>query len=152
MNMVFQTHTEKLPDLMNRLRNCEPFEEKGVVWQKKLAGVYSLEEAGKIVYVGRTRNLKQRLRSHITAHENKASFALKRARIELDRKATYKTENSKKALLREPDFLAAFKRHVDMIKKMPVRFVKIPDPIDQYLFELYAHLEYDLPLDGFDTS
>lgn len=77
MNSIFQTYTEKLTDLMERLNTCEPFMEKGIVSQQRLTGIYSLEEAGKIVYVGRTRNLKQRLRSHITVHENKASFALK---------------------------------------------------------------------------
>ena len=54
--------------------------------------------------------------------------------------------------MKDPIFVDAYKRHIELIKQMPVRFVEVPDPVDQYLFELYAHLEYDLPLDGFDTS
>lgn len=34
---------------------------------------------------------------------------------------------------------------------MDVKFVEVTDPILQYLLELYAHMEYGLPLDEFDT-
>lgn len=34
---------------------------------------------------------------------------------------------------------------------MGVRFVEVPDPLQQYLLELYAHLEYGLQLDEFNT-
>ncbi len=34
---------------------------------------------------------------------------------------------------------------------MSVRFVDVSDPVSQYLLELYAHLEWELPLGEFDT-
>ena len=35
---------------------------------------------------------------------------------------------------------------------MTLRFVEVSDPIDQYLFELYAALELGTSLDEFSTS
>ena len=127
--------------------------EKGVVSQEGQAGIYALEERDQIVYVGRTRNLRKRLRSHISFSKraNKASFAFRRTRIETGKQATYKTRDAKKTLMKDPVFVEAYIRHIERIKQMTVRFVEIADPVTQYLFELYAHLEYDLPLDGFDT-
>jgi hypothetical protein len=34
---------------------------------------------------------------------------------------------------------------------MAVLFVEVTDPVQQYLLELYAHLEFGLALDEFDT-
>ena len=66
------------------------------------------------IHLGRTRNLQQRLRGHITANHYTVT-------------------------------------QIERVKAMPVRFVEVADPVHQYLVELYAHLEYGLPLDEFDT-
>ncbi len=34
---------------------------------------------------------------------------------------------------------------------MQVRFIEVADPVVQYLLELYAHMEWELPLDEFET-
>lgn len=103
------------------------------------------------VHVGRTRNLAGRLASHTTPKHNKASFAFKRARRHLDQKASYKAANSRASLVLDEVFGPEFIRQVGLIKAMKVQFVEVKDPIAQYLLELYAHMEFGLPLDEFDT-
>lgn len=114
-------------------------------------GIYVFYEAGEAVHVGRTRNVAARLRAHLTKSHNSASFAFKRARRALGRKATYSPIGSRANLLLEPDFRAEFYRQIDLIRSMDVRFVPVQDPILQYLLELYVHIALDLPLDEFDT-
>jgi len=65
--------------------------------------------------------------------------------------ATYQTEGSRGALAKDPSFEPEFARQIALVKTMQVRFVEVFDPLAQYLLELYAHLEWGLPLDEFDT-
>jgi len=66
-------------------------------------GIYALYEvtgqAVDAVYVGRTRNLAQRFRAHITPNHNSASFALKRTRHIHDMFATYGATNRRQEAL-----------------------------------------------------
>lgn len=115
-------------------------------------GIYLLiDEDGVVQHVGRTRNLRQRLRAHRTANHNSASFAFKRARRELGIAASYTKANSRAALQADETFGACFRRHVTAVSNMTVRFLNVTEPIDQYMLELYAVLELKMPLDEFDT-
>ena len=79
-----------------------------------------------------------------------ATFAFKRARRALSMFATYKPEGSRSALLRNKEFAAEFERQVACVRTMQVYFIELSDPVAQYLLELYAHMEWKLPLDEFD--
>jgi hypothetical protein len=151
MNQKFAAAADAIPTLFNQLKDSEPFTAKGVVSQKGRTGVYAFYEDDVPVHVGRTRNLHGRLRGHISKSHYSASFAFKRARRALERVATYTPEGSRANLAVEEVFQAEFHRQIGLVKAMAVRFIEVPDPIAQYLLELYAHLEYDLPLDEFDT-
>ncbi|HAD87363.1 MAG TPA: hypothetical protein DCG48_08380 [Rhodospirillaceae bacterium] len=151
MNPEFQSYVEQVPGLYAELMRSAAFMEKGVRDQEKKSGIYVFFEEGKAVHVGRTRNLRQRLRSHHTFSHNAASFAFKRARRELGVVTTYKPEGSRADLMRRDDFATEFRRQIDRVRQMEARFLEIKDPILQYLVELYAHLELRLPLDEFDT-
>lgn len=150
-NAAFTAATANIHDMFVKLQKSEPFKDKGVMWQKGKAGVYAFFENGKPVHVGRTRNLQNRLRGHITRSHFSASFAFKRARRQLGIVATYKTEGSRGKLVEDPTFSAEFVRQIESTKVMNVRFVEVSDPISQYLLELYAALHWELPLDEFDT-
>jgi hypothetical protein len=116
------------------------------------SGIYVLYEGGRAEHVGRTRNLLVRLRGHTSNNHYSASFAFKRTRRELNRtRASYRSTNSRAALAKNDIFGPAFRRQIDLVRAMEVRFLAVPDPVDQYLLELYAALELDLPLDEFDT-
>lgn len=125
-----------------------PVRGHGLTEQK---GIYVLYEGAAPVHVGRTRKIRQRLRAHCTPNHNSASFAFKRARKELGRKASYSVTNSRAALQLDPVFGPCFQKHVAAVAEMQVRFLPLDDPIDQYLLELYAVLELGLPEDEFDT-
>lgn len=151
MNVHFQTATAAIPALFQQLMASTPFEAKGILSQKNKAGIYLFLEDGKPVHVGRTRDLGGRLRGHITKNHSSASFAFKRTRVVHGRKRTYVSEGSRKALSIDPIFKATFHEQIALVKKMMVRFVEVTDPVQQYLLELYAHLELRLDLDEFDT-
>ncbi len=53
--------------------------------------------------------------------------------------------------MKDPNFVAEFQRQIASTKTMEVRFVELADPVLQYLLELYACMEWGLPLDEFDT-
>ncbi len=75
----------------------------------------------------------------------------KRARRALSLDATYKSEGSRDALTKDNKFGYEFDRQIASVKAMAVRFIEVPNPLAQYLLELYAHMEWNLPLDEFDT-
>jgi hypothetical protein len=151
MNERFAKITQSIPELFDRLVSSPIFTEKGVSSQRGKAGLYVFYESGEAVHVGRTRDLGQRLRGHISRSHNKATYAFKRARRDLNRQATYATKGSRGELLKDPDFAAAFHRHIQLLRTLKVRFIEVKDPLQQYLLELYAHLEFNLPLDEFET-
>lgn len=151
MNEQFNRKISGIPALFAQLHSAEPFPAKGSANLKNKPGVYMFLENGVPVHVGRTRNMLGRLRSHVTKNHNAASFAFKCARKETGRAATYKPQGSRKALQSDPEFAPAFHRHIERTKAMTVRFLEVPDPVSQYLLELYASLEYGLELSEFDT-
>ncbi|MBB3020400.1 hypothetical protein FHR70_003481 [Microvirga lupini] len=151
MNTMFHTATSAVPVLFAQLMSSPAFHQKGIAAQRGKAGIYVFFEDGVPVHVGRTRNLGGRLRGHITRSHYSASFAFKRARRALARAATYTTEGSRGHLSKDPVFGAEFHRQIEAVRAMQVRFVEVTDPVLQYLLELYACLELQLPLDEFDT-
>src|SRR2546422_5267992 len=73
--------------------------------------VYLFSENGRHLYVGRTRKLRQRLRNHCgnASGHNQAVFAFKLARELTGRtKVSYAKKDSRKQLLDDPEFAAAF--------------------------------------------
>src|SRR6266851_4767123 len=151
INPIFASHIEAVPKLFALLKEATPFIEKGVATQRKRAGTYVFFENDVPQHVGRTRNLQQRLRGHITASHYTATYAFKMARRHLGLPVTYNTVGGRGQLQNDPVFRPEFLRQIERVKAMQVRFVDITDPVHQYLVELYAHLEYGLPLDEFDT-
>lgn len=151
MNKQFCRFVNELPRLFKELNQSKPFVEKGWKWQENKSGIYVFFKDDKAVHVGRTRNLKVRLRSHITKSHNNASFAFKLTRQCLGLKATYTPKGSRGGLMKDQEFLQVFIEKIDLVKKMEVKFLEVTDPVEQYLLELYAHLEYKLSLDEFDT-
>ena len=151
MNQQFAKITADVPALFRTLAKSTPLKAKALASQKGKAGVYAFFENGRAVHVGRTRNLQGRLRGHTTRSHYSATFAFKRARRALGMLATYKTHGSRAKLVNHATFGPEFDRQIKSVKSMQVRFVEIADPVAQYLLELYAHIEWALPLDEFET-
>jgi GIY-YIG catalytic domain len=117
----------------------------------KAAGIYAFEDSSGPVYVGRTRNIGQRLRAHIARSHNSASFALKRTRLIHGLPTTYKASGGRAEIVAHPEYGATFRKQIELIGGFSVRFLTMEDPIDQYLSELAITMRYGLPLEGFDS-
>lgn len=146
-------YTSAAPKLFSQLmaQSAEPF--RVTSSDNRRSGIYVLYDDDTPVYVGRTRNLQGRFRAHVTKSHNSASFALKRTRAQHAeiKKATYKATNSRQAIVEHPVYGATFLREIEAIRGMQFKFLEVTDPIDQYLLELFATMEFGLELTGFDS-
>lgn len=99
-------------------------------------GVYVFYENGQSIYVGRTRNMRRRLRQH--SHPNSthysASFAFLMARKEAALPALPKL--TREQVAKELD--SPFRHCRERVGLMSVRWVAVEDPIVQSLLEVYA--------------
>ena len=121
------------------------------------SGVYLFSENGAPLYVGRSNRLglRRRISAHCrpAANHKGAAFAFKIARRETgNENASYRADaKSRKGLMQDPTFRAAFERARDRIQKMDVRFVEVTDPTVQALFEMYVAISLATPYNDFNT-
>ncbi len=150
INETFRTQAEQTPSLFAELV-AQP--ELGLSDHSfpKTPAIYVFYFKGDAVHVGRTKNLRQRLRGHVTNSHYSASFAFKQARSKTGLKASYKKGEGRETLLQNPIFAAAFASALADVKGMTIRFLPVEDPIAQYLLELYAALELRTSLTEFET-
>ena len=150
-NSVFFEKTAHTAILFAELLNQEPKPLASCGIFPNEPAIYAFFDGSKPVHVGRTRNLRQRLRGHQRNSRYTASFAFKTARRATGRQATYLRGEGRDALLKEPAFAKAFSDALLMIKGLSVRYLIVSDPIEQYLLELYAALELNTSLSEFET-
>ena len=114
----------------------------GEPWPKeKISGVYLFSEGGRPIYVGRSRNIRQRYRAHLTLSHNSGSFAFLMARLNTGTlQASYKPDGSRQKLQEDPVFRSAFQSARDRIKSMDFQYVVEADPVTQCLLEVYCAL------------
>lgn len=117
-------------------------------------GVYLFTEDGTHLYTGRTRRLRKRLLEHSRHSVKDAPFAFRLARkITGKLKASYKAdENSRKKLMENPAFVAAFGEQKKHIAKMFIRYVRVDDDTTQALLEIYTSTVLDTLHNEFKTS
>jgi len=154
MNKTFQAHVEVLPVLFERLLEMPPIRVCELPKSMPKHGVYVLTENSKHLYVGRSNRLKNRMRDHCSASspERKSAFAFQLAREATGRtKASYKREGSRKELMKDPVFSAAFVKAKQRISRMHVRYVEESNPVRQALLEIYAAIALETPYNSFDN-
>jgi len=118
----------------------------------KAAGVYLFSDSNP-VYVGQTRNLRARLRTHTTssATENQASFAFLIAKANAGT-AGIDLRRARKVLEADPHFAKHFQAAKARVAQMNVRWIELDDPIERTLFEVYAALALDtVAFNSFET-
>jgi hypothetical protein len=116
--------------------------------------VYLFSEDNSHLYVGRTKNLRQRLQGHCTPSSThfSASFAFRIARQETGRlKATYTAKGSRQNLVIDPVFGQAFETAKKRVSSMDIRYVEEVDQTNQALLEIYAATVLKTPYNDFDT-
>lgn len=150
---VFEHVVAEMEPLLDRLlaAPATPVSERASI--PKAAGVYLFSEGTEAIYVGQTRNLRQRLRDHTNplSRENQASFAFLVAKVEAE-KADIDVERTRKILEADEEFAEHFREAKGQVSQMAVRFIELPGPIERTLLEVYAALALDtLVFNSFET-
>ena len=163
----------KMPEYLRELESCPIIrmetEQQRDSLSGKLpgkAGIYVLYEDGKPLYTGRSNRLSGRLLEHSrpSGVSASATFAfilakkayilgkndIKKARI-LAEKGCNDTPITREQLQNKPGFESLFYDAKKCIRKMDIRAVAIQDPIEQTIFEVYAHLALKTPFNSFDN-
>jgi hypothetical protein len=106
------------------------------------AGVYMFSTPTEHLYVGRSDDLRGRYGRHCRpgATDRQAAFAFKLARIETGyTEATYVAgEGSRRWLMEQPAFAAAFTNAKALIRTLEYRYVEESDANRQALLEIYC--------------
>jgi len=153
MNETFRLHIEALHPVYERLIVAAPFKYADLARQRvPERGIYLLTEGSRHLYVGRSDNIRQRLRGHCAggATHHKAAFAFRLAREACGvQKASYKPEGSRADLMTKEHFQSAFKEQKARLREMDIRVVEEVDPNRQALLELYVSIALGTPYNDF---
>ena len=114
------------------------------------AGIYVLYEDDQPLYVGRSNRLKERLLEHgrPSGWSGSATFAFILA---TEAFGNVDEGMARQQLLDHPEFRRLFTDAKTRIRGMGVRVVEIQNPIEQTIFEVYAHLELRTPYNSFEN-
>jgi hypothetical protein len=152
----FGQHIEALHPLLERLIEMKPVTIATLPRDAPCQCIYLFSEAGRHLYVGRTRrqSLQKRLRQHSidSAQHNQAVFAFKLAReMTGHMHPGYTAKGSREALASDPEFAKAFSQAKQRIRQMELRYVSEVDPLRQTLLEIYVAVVLKTPYNDFDT-
>lgn len=151
MNAEFQAIIELFPGYMKELLKSPPVpanELKNVPKQ----GIYVFYEDNKPIYVGRSKNFRQRFKQHsqMSSNHNSATFAFIIAKHDAEKK-NIDLNKTRDELQVDPDFLPFFKNAKERVSEMKIKVIDIENPIEQTLFEVYAALELKTPYNDWET-
>jgi hypothetical protein len=160
MDQKFAAFVERLHPAYLKLMSCAPvtggaMPTFGTGDKMVERGIYLFTENGKHLYVGRSNRLLARYKNHWgpLKTEREAAFAFRLARETTGfMKAAYKKgAGSRKELVLDPKFNAAFTSAKARIRAMEYRWVEETDPTCQCLLEVYAAVMLETPYNDFDT-
>ena len=140
---VWEDVVDKMPVLLCKLKS-DTLRHRDDTGKLPEQGIYVFYEGGKPIYVGRTNQMKRRIRNHGSqSATTAATFAYLVAKRELEVKGiTPEVKPGKPSsritntdVAKYPGIISAARERVG---KMQFRVVEITDPIEQTLFEVYA--------------
>lgn len=150
---VFDSLVAELPDLLDGLLAAPAAKVADHQPIPKAAGIYLFSELDQAIYVGQTRNLRQRLTNHTNplGKNNQATFAFLVAKGE-SKRAGVDTTQYRAQLEADQEFAAHFDAAKLRVSEMDVRFIELSGPIERSVFEIYASLALDtLVFNSFET-
>lgn len=116
-------------------------------------GVYAFFDTdGTALYVGRGRNVRQRILQHSRPSIKDGPFAWLLARDETQRFPDYTSKNSREALLKDSKFITALTKAKSRIALMTVAYVVEDDDTTQCLLEVYAAVKLKARHNSFRTT
>jgi len=155
MDPKFATLVETLAPKLERLRSTSPVRAGDLPRDMPTSGVYLFTENGRPMYVGRSNALRNRYGLHCrpSATHEQATFAFQLAREATGKaKAAYAAgKESRKGLMEDPVFKAAFNAAKERIRKMDYRYVEEIDQTRQALLEIYCAVVLSTPYNDFRT-
>lgn len=115
-------------------------------------GIYVFYENGRPIYVGRSKNLKQRFRQHRqpSSDHHSATFAFMIAKQDAE-KAGIDIKRTRDQLDKDTQFSRIFDIAKKRVSDMQVQVLSMDNPIEQTLFEVYAALELKTEYNHWDT-
>ncbi len=136
---VFDGLVETLPELLDALTAAPVATVSAHSEIPAAPGIYLFSEEVNPIYVGNTRNLRNRLRQHtsMTSRENQAALAWRIAVSEAA-DAGHPVAGTRKNLEADPEFAEHFTKAKERVAAMAVQFVVIDDPVSRTIFEVYA--------------
>jgi hypothetical protein len=148
LDQKFARLVDRLHPSLEKLRDGPAF--KGGNSPKQ--GVYLFCENGVPFYVGRSNNIPKRYTAHLSGRENQAAFAFILACKAFGRsKASYRKENSRRELMKDPTFLRHFDAARQRNRSMEFRAVEETDQTCQTLLEVYCAVVLETPHNDFGT-
>ena len=149
----FQAAVEQMPALLAALQTAPSLRVAEHPPIPKVAGIYLFSEGKRPIYVGQSRNLRNRLRQHTweKSRENAASFAFNIAKREAAKDGV-DTTPWRAILEADPDFVPYFASARASVAAMSVQFIELEDPVVRTLFEVYVALALGLhEFNSFET-
>ncbi|MCH7740656.1 MAG: GIY-YIG nuclease family protein [Chloroflexi bacterium] len=140
-NSQFDAVIEKMPKLLWDLRSSRA-RSRDDLRDIPQHGIYVFYENNVPVYVGRSRQLKQRLQVHSrpSSGHNSATFAFILA-TQVARKQNFEFgQMTRTQLENDPVFGEFFRQAKVRVGEMKIRVVEVTGPITQTVFEVYAAL------------
>lgn len=151
MNKRFRDLADALHGKCEALLAMRPVAACDIPRDTPVGGVYLFSDGSTHLYVGRTkRPIAVRIRKHFSTAPD-CPFAWLLAREVTGKKATYKRDGSRKALLADPVFTAEYERARDRIRGMSVRYVHEADRTSQAVLEIYVAVATGARYNDFDT-
>jgi hypothetical protein len=152
INAEFKAKCDSVPNLFAKLMDS-PRKKVGDSCAR-VPGIYVFFEGNLPIYVGRTRNLRQRMTAHVTQRHNSGSFAFRLLRKKLGLPTSYRKEGSRLQI--QELHAGEFSRQIARVRRMEFCFLEVSNPIEQYLLELYAAMELSklnqaIDMQDFDT-
>jgi hypothetical protein len=141
MNDRFRELVESLHPSFDRLLGMTPVRYSDLPRGLPKRAVYLFSEGDDHLYVGRTNNLRSRLRGHCapTSRPFAAAFAFRLAAETTGLlRAAYGRPSSRAALGEDPVFESVFAAARVRVSQMDLRFVEEPLPLRQTLLQIYA--------------
>ena len=156
MHESFKCYVDGLHPAFERLLAMKPVSIATLPKDTPASGIYLFSEAGRHLYVGRTKrqSLRKRMNQHssASAQHNQAVFAFKLARQATGKIiASYSGNGTRKALLKDAAFALAFAGAKQRIRTMELRYVAETDSLRQTLLEIYVAKVLNTPYNDFDT-
>jgi predicted GIY-YIG superfamily endonuclease len=154
MHEAFREYVEALHSSFERLLQTMPVKIKDLPRKAPAQCIYLFSEGSRHLYVGRTKNLRQRLRQHSIpgSQHNQAVFAFRLARESTGSlAAAYTVSGSRAALCAQNEFGSAFILAKERVRNMDVRYVEEKDALRQALLEIYVSVVLKTPYNDFET-